>query len=246
MKGSKELSAFGRAVRQQNAGFTILELLVVIAIIAVLASLLLPAVARSKERGSRTACLNNLRQVMLATQLYSHDANDKLPPPNYASFDGIGPGWLYQAPNLTSPTNVSGGLLWRLVQTPATYWCPMDKEPLRMSAAQLPRLQQVSSYCMNAAANGYGRLGYGTYRTEDYAMDAVSFWETDERSGIGAWNDGCNISFDGLTTRHGQGGLIAFFGGQVEWVRQDKFRLDANTFPSRLWCSPRTTNGWNQ
>jgi prepilin-type N-terminal cleavage/methylation domain-containing protein len=61
-------------------GFTLIELLVVIAIIALLAALLLPALARAKESGRRTACLNNLHQLQLAASLYATD-NDGLFPP---------------------------------------------------------------------------------------------------------------------------------------------------------------------
>ena len=63
--------------------FTLLELLVVIAIIAILASLLLPAVARSKEKARRAACQNNVRQLQLALQMYVGDYSDQLPPRNY-------------------------------------------------------------------------------------------------------------------------------------------------------------------
>src|SRR5688572_17288262 len=61
-----------------DRGFTLIELLVVIAIIAILASLLLPTLAQSKEQGRRTRCKSNLRQLGLAITMYCQD-NDDMP-----------------------------------------------------------------------------------------------------------------------------------------------------------------------
>src|ERR1043166_3390857 len=60
-------------------GFTLIELLVVVAIISMMAAMLLPSLSAARERARGTTCLNNLRQISYAIQLYASDNEDYLP-----------------------------------------------------------------------------------------------------------------------------------------------------------------------
>jgi len=69
-------------VTRRDFAFTLIELLVVIAVIAILAAMLLPALAAAKETGRRIACLNNLKQLSLASRMYVDDNQGTYPPRN--------------------------------------------------------------------------------------------------------------------------------------------------------------------
>jgi len=78
-------------VRGVCRAFTLIELLVVIAIIAILAALLLPALSKAKERAKRVVCINNLKQLTLATIIYADDSSGVFPVDGVSYPHWIGP-----------------------------------------------------------------------------------------------------------------------------------------------------------
>jgi len=157
----------------QRRAFTLVELLVVIAIIGILVGLLMPAVQMAREAARRASCLNNLRQIGLAMQIYveRHAAF----PPGYVSrvmpdHDDGGPGWSWGAMilpdiehqaqfdlvNFSAPVESDKSADIRTVSI-ANFICPSDGEfePI----VEIPALKSDNVICTMAAASYVGSAG---------------------------------------------------------------------------------------
>jgi prepilin-type N-terminal cleavage/methylation domain-containing protein/prepilin-type processing-associated H-X9-DG protein len=140
----KQLYCFQCHRNSFKSGFTLIELLVVIAIIAILAAMLLPALARAKDKAKAIKCLDNNKQIALAMIMYASDNNEYLPPLATVTFP-TQPGqfWYYQYlanGNYITSKNISTNGVWR---------CP---------AVQDKDIQQGTTAFYGAQMEGYGPM----------------------------------------------------------------------------------------
>lgn len=229
-------------------GFTLIELLTVIAIIAILAAMLLPALAKAKQRAYSVVDLNNLKQLGVAMNLVTADNQDRMPWPNWRSGELTDPapqGWLYtyfaSAPN---QYDIQTGSFWDVLKNQKIYFCPSDQtnSPLFQF-----RGQKISSYVMNGAVCGYGRGLNPPAKLSRLSPGGVAFWECNDATKedcLQNFNDGASSPDENVSGRHGLVTVVANFDGSARTMRLTEwFDKLGDSSANELWCYPGSPDG---
>ena len=250
---------------QNPGGFTLIELLVVMAMMAILAAMLLPALAMSKDRGQGARCLGNLRQLTTAWLAYTSDNQGRLVPNGNVNqqpsslTDSSHPQWCpgrqdewQEISPVGSLNDVGGqwirkGLLYPYVGDEGVYKCPADTSSLLANGSQYPHVRSVSMNCWLGPISPYHNVTTveSCYKVSDLVRPGPSqlFVFIDEN--LYSMNDAffvCQPStpdwIDAPATYHNGGSGLSFADGHAEIHRWQDGALAKYAPPNQMGNSP--------